>query len=141
MFPVTCPVINAANDIVVGNFMIDAQQIDELIRKEGMKPVFADGVILGFRLSARAKKPMDAKQPIRPEQLDVAGGMIEIVFVDQSKQQPLGRYIFDRNTAEAVLQMLADTVKKFDETMEKKDITKLMPQARPARPEGQSSYM
>ncbi len=122
--------------------MIDAQQIDELIRREGMKPIFSDGAIIGFRLSTRAKKPIDTTRPLRPDQLDVTGGMIEMVFVDQSKQQPLGRFVVDRSTAEMMLQMLSDTIRKFDETMKNNDLTKLMPSDQQrGRVEGQSPYM
>ncbi len=109
--------------------MADPAQIDENIRQNDIRPIFADGFLMGFRLKTKPKTPpANSKQVnVKPEDSDVVSGLIEITFVDESKQQALGRFVVDRETADNLSRGLVETIKKFDEVMGKEGLSELMP--------------
>jgi hypothetical protein len=64
---------------------------------------------------------------MKPEDTDVVSGLIEITFVDEGKQQALGRFVLDREMAENLSNGLVETLKKFDQIMGKEGLSKLLP--------------
>ncbi len=118
--------------------MINNEEIVQSIKNQGMKPIFSDGLITGFRLKAQPKK--DKKGVIKPDQgVDIVSGLIEITFVDTSKQEALGVFVIDRQTAEEMRTVLNETIKKFDETMGKK-LSDIMPKQPQGKQDSQTSY-
>lgn len=120
--------------------MNDTTQIDEAIRRDGIKPIFADGALVGFRFKAKSKQNPKAGKAIEGKDMSVVGGLIEMTFLDVSKQQPLARFVFDRATAEEILQILTDSIKKFDEIMGKEGLSKILPKKANEEHGSQSSY-
>jgi hypothetical protein len=118
--------------------MIDASEVNAEIKRRGMAPIFTDGVMVGLRLRTKTKSGISSKEPVDPSNLDIVGGLIEMVFVDNSKQQPLGVFIFDRQTAEELRNALNETITKFDEFLRSKDLSRLMPKHGEERGEQQS---
>ena len=111
-------------------------QVDESIRRDKIMPVLTDALLVNFRLKATPKKKPTAEQKeIKPEDLAIASGLFEITFVDTVKQQALGRYVFDRQTADELLKTLESSIKQFDEVL-KKNISELMPKPPSNKPEG-----
>ena len=107
--------------------MLDTNEVNAEIKRNSMKPVFTDGVIVGLRLKTKAKKNTDLSKPVEPKNMNIAGGMIEVVFTDVSKQMPLGIFILDRQTAEELKIALNQTTEKLDELLKSNDLSKLMP--------------
>lgn len=107
--------------------MADAAHIEESIKKNDVKPIFADGFLTSFRIKARNTKGASAK----PEDVTPIGGLIELIFVDESKQQALGRFVLDRVTTEELAKTLIDTIKKFDDVMGKGGLSKILPKNQP----------
>lgn len=111
--------------------MADPAQIDESIKSNDIRPIFSDGFLIGFRFKTRPKNAQaGAKQAsMKPEDADVVSGLIEITFVDESKQQALSRFVIDRETAENLSRGLIETIKKFDEVMGKEGLSKILPKS------------
>ncbi len=103
--------------------MPDARQVNENIVRDSIHPIFADGFLVSFRIRAKNAKHADSKL----EDATPIGGLIEIVFVDESRQQPLGRFIIDRTTAEELSIVLNDSIKKFDSAMSKGGLSGILP--------------
>jgi hypothetical protein len=120
--------------------MADPAQIDESIRSNNVQPVFSDGFLLGFRFKAKPKSgPLGIQlTSLNAKNASVVSGLIELTFVDESKQQALSRFIIDRETAENLSKGLIDTIKKFDEVMGKEGLSKIMPKA--PEKKGDTSY-
>ena len=102
--------------------MADPAQVDESIKSNGITPIFADDFLVSFRIKAKNMKGTTSK----PEDAIPIGGLIEIAFVDGTKQQALGRYVLDRETTMNLSNGLIETLKKFDEVMGKGGLTKLL---------------
>ncbi len=118
--------------------MINNDEIIQSIKSQGMKPIFSDGLITGFRLKAQPKK--DKKGMFKQDQnVDIVSGLIEITFVDTSKQEALGVFVIDRQTAEEMRTVLNETIKKFDETMGKK-LSDILPKPQQGKQDAQTSY-
>jgi hypothetical protein len=111
--------------------MIDNVQVEEKAGQTGMKSIFADGAVLGARFKGVTKQT-PGKNPEK-QQVNITGGLIEITFVDSGRQQPLGRFVFDRQTAQEILVSLNDAIAKFDETIKQNDLSKLMPKKQPEK--------
>ncbi|HIH50161.1 MAG: hypothetical protein ABSE71_03915 [Candidatus Micrarchaeaceae archaeon] len=109
--------------------MADQAIIEESIKAEGLKPIFSDGFLIGFRFKTKPKQNRANLNPanLKPEDTDVISGLIEMTFVDESKQMALGRFIIDRETAENLSNVLVETIKRFDQVMGKGGLSKLMP--------------
>lgn len=114
--------------------MPNPAQIDENIRTNDIKPIFCDGFMIGFRIKAKNMKPGEANI----ESAKPLGGLLELTFVDEGKQQALGRFVMDRATAEDLSNQLVEAIKKFDGVMGKDGLTKLLPKSSPKS--GDSSY-
>ena len=102
-------------------------QIDESIKANDVKPIFTDGFLITFRIKAKSTNT----QAIKVEDATPTSGLIELTLVDEGKQQALGRYVIDRETAENLSKALTDTITKLDSIMIKGGLTKLLPKSQP----------
>jgi hypothetical protein len=103
--------------------MPDQAQIHESIITDGVKPVFADGFMIAFRIKAKNEKPTE----MNFESADVTSGLLELIFIDESQQQALSRVVLTRETAEEVSKGLIESLKKLDEVMGIGGLSKIMP--------------
>lgn len=105
--------------------MANPADIDQSIKSNDIKPISSDGFLVGLRIKAKNMNPKEVK----PETATPVSGLLEITFVDESKQQALGRFLIDRTTADELSRALIETIKKFDEVMGKEGLTKLLPKS------------
>ena len=98
-------------------------ELNENIKRVGMLPVFADSVSIATRIKGNKKGEMQ--------------GFLEIIFMDSTKNQPLGRFVLDSFTAGDLERVLQDSLKKLNEILKK---IKIPQQQSQTKEQQQSSY-
>ncbi len=111
--------------------MANPTEIAQSAKINGIKPIFTDGFLIGFRFKAKNGKQTEVKL----EELTATSGLLEITFVDESMQQALGRFILNRDVAEDLTKVLTESIKKFDEAMAKGGLARVIPKQEQKSPD------
>ncbi|MCX8194221.1 MAG: hypothetical protein N3G19_02555 [Candidatus Pacearchaeota archaeon] len=75
-------------------------------------PIFADNVIVANLIKANQKSG----------KLNKKDGNVNLIFVDSLTHQAVSRIVVSKNTAEALLKALDDSLKRFDKEIKNKEV-------------------
>jgi len=90
------------------------EQLNINLAKSKLKPLFADEIALLVKIKAKKKDNGEVEKE----------GHISIIFIDITKQQPIGEFVISRTTAKDFIINLNQTIINLDKELASKDMPK-----------------